>query len=254
MVLGSFVGGKKKRALQEAISVWDLGHRHDLPSNRSNHTIMSKKNPSGPKPAHIAAFGAALSTLAVAPQAQAGAISLIAVPGSVVFNSNTDVNLLTSGSLSIFSFHQYNDSVGKTLSFLDGPIISANVSTMLTSGMFVGAGQSCGLTTGTFGVCFGPGASGTHTFGFENSGGNLGWFQLNLGGTGGPVTFLAGAYETTPGATIHVGTLSGGETAVPEPTAMGLGGLGLLALGATEIRRRRKARTTQAKAEQAASN
>ncbi len=212
---------------------------------------MTKKYTRRPKPAHVAAYGAALSTLALAPQAQASSIvALHASPSALAYSGGTTVNLFTSGSAKVFSFRQFNDTVGKSLitsiyntdtgsTRFGGPIKLISVSNSLTVGaLSLGAFCAGENSTAYYGVCFGPSASGTQTFGFENSSGNLGWFQLNLGGNGGPVTFLAGAYNTGVGDPIHVG--AGGGSTVPEPTAIGLAGLGLLALGATEIRRRRR--------------
>lgn len=207
---------------------------------------MTKKRPSHPKSTHVAAFGAALSTLVVAPQAQAGAVGLNFSPNSVPAGGGTSTGSSvqfrsTGGSATVFAVWQWNDLIGKTVATVGssdssyGSLIRASFSNSLTTGLF-----------GTSALFFGPGASGLATFGFLTPGGNLGWFQINLGGTGNPVTYLAGAYNTTPGASIHVGTLPPGPLTVPEPATEGLAGLALLALGATEIRRRRKAQAKQA--------
>ena len=218
---------------------------------------MTKKHSRRPKPAHVAAYGAALSTLALAPQAQASSIvALHANPNSVAYGGGTTIGLFTSGSSRVFSFLQYNDNIGKSLITsiyssdegtrrFGGLIKLTSVSNSPTLGSF-GPGAFCTDADGSafYGVCLGPDASGTYTFAFSNLIGHTGWFQLNLGGNGNPVTFVAGAYNTQGGDPIHVGT--GADSTVPEPAAMGLAGLGLLALGATEIRRRRKARVKQA--------
>ena len=77
-------------------------------------------------------------------------------------------------------------------------------------------------------------------FSFNNSGiTNYGWVELSLAidSTHGPNVTLEGwAYENT-GALINAG-----DTGVPEPSSFALLGLGALALGATGVRRWRKAR------------
>ena len=70
---------------------------------------------------------------------------------------------------------------------------------------------------------------------FKNQSGQVGWIKMNLGGLGGDIHYLAGAYNDREGGTIHVG-------AVPEPATTGLAALGLLALGARGVRRLRASR------------
>lgn len=69
-----------------------------------------------------------------------------------------------------------------------------------------------------------------------------GWARINLTSAGGlptSMTVIDWAYETD-GSAIHVGDT--GSTGVPEPAMAGLMALGLLAGGASGLRRRRKAK------------
>ena len=77
-----------------------------------------------------------------------------------------------------------------------------------------------------------PGAD-TLFYGFVTQDGHLGWIQIDFGGSDGDVVYLAGAFNDTPGESIHVGT-------VPEPSSGVLTALGLLALGAPGVRARRR--------------
>lgn len=194
---------------------------------------MTKKN-SGPKPTHVAAFGAALSTLAIAPQAQASSIvALKFSPGSVAQSGSEKVQLRTTlGSSLAASVLIFN---GSQIELNGASLYPLAISNVVYASRFPSSGGSVVWSSST--------ASGTHTLAFRSPSNHLGWFQIDLGGSGpGPLTLLAGAYNTTPGGSLHVGDL---PTPVPEPAAMGLTGLGLLALGATEIRRRRKSQAKQ---------
>ncbi len=204
---------------------------------------MTKKRLGRPGPVHVAAYGAALSTLALAPQAHASSITgLTFDPQSVSFGTRyhgSFVSFKTAGANSlVFSVFQVNDTHnGKdvwTRSILSSAVGS---SYLLPISLSRNALASSLLSKGLHALDFSSSASGTETIAFLNRNGNLGWFQINLGGAGNPVVYLAGGYSTVAGDPIHVGASS----SVPEPSAMGLAGLGLLALGATEIRRRRKA-------------
>jgi hypothetical protein len=189
------------------------------------HKATTKAKYSGKK--HIAAFGAAISTLAIAqaPSAHAATMNLNISPGSLI-SSIGSVVLSTTGGSTVFQFVQWNDSLGKTIYTGGG------------SGGFVIAGPSITITTG---MSFASGVSlfftGTYTFGWKNAANQVGWLQMNLNGAGNPILYLGAAFnDATQGGSIHVGT----TTPVPEPATGALAALGALALGATEIRRRRK--------------
>lgn len=94
-----------------------------------------------------------------------------------------------------------------------------------------GVGNS-GTTTGFFGFTFASTAAATLT----------GWARIQITSAGGlptSMTLIDWAYETD-GSAIHVGDTGGSQ--VPEPATAGLLALGLLAGGASGLRRRRKAK------------
>jgi PEP-CTERM motif len=178
----------------------------------------------------VATFGAGLASTFLAPSAEGAIISLTPTPGSVPFNplpvptfSFTVPVHLSPGS---FSFGQYNDGIGKTFNNNFGLIgfRTAPASQTIT------IGQNFYGTRGRSQF-----AAGTSTFGFLTSANQVGWIRINFGGLGNPVTYLAAAYNDTPGGSIH----SGSTTAeVPEPTSLALAGLAALALGARARRKR----------------
>ncbi len=191
---------------------------------------------SRPKPRHVAAFGAALTTLAAAPAAQGSVITLTFSPASVPFEGTiaappVTVKLLDLGA-TIFSFKFLNNTYSKGL--IGSRLEKAGLSnTLFPMGPF-------GLTTTN-----GPGLDGTRTIAFVTLANQAGWFRFDFGGLGGDILLLAAAYETTPETPIHIGSTG---DAVPEPATGALAGLGLLAIGANEIRRRRKAAASKSNA------
>lgn len=173
----------------------------------------------------IAGFGAALSTLVLAPNVEAMIVNLTPTPGSQPYLSTATIDLgIPGGNLDFF---QFNDTAGKTLvgsstaydiyGFRPAPFGSA-----ISSGQSFSSYLSIGLS-----------ASGTATFGFLTNAGQVGWIQMNLGGAGGTILYLAAAFETDPGVPIVSGD-------VPEPDTLPLAGLGLLAMGAAGVRARRR--------------
>jgi len=173
---------------------------------------------------HIAGFGAALSALAVAPAVDAAVVALTPSPGTM-FSSSGYVSLGAAGN-----FFQFNDLVGKSLYPGTGGFswLAAAFSSTITSGM---------AFSGTLHI--GAAVAGTQTFAFKNGANQVGWVKMNLGGSGGAITYLAAAFNNTPGGGILAGTLNEPTpAAVPEPSP--LAALAIFALGATGVRRHRQ--------------
>jgi MYXO-CTERM domain-containing protein len=190
---------------------------------------MKPAHPTGKKGAEvsIAGYGAALSTLVLAANVEATIVVLTPTPGSQPFSASTVVELGLDGGFP--DFWQFNTSVGKSLvgsssyydiqGFRPAPF-----------GSTISAGQ-----TFTSYLSIAPSASGTATFGFLTHQNQVGWLQMNLGGVGGDIVYLAAAFQSTPGVSIKSGD-------VPEPDTLAMAGLGLLAMGAAGVRRRRRER------------
>lgn len=182
-----------------------------------------------------AAFGAALSAISLmdAP-VQAAVVPLNAVPGvnpflavgtggGNVFLSNT----VTGGP---GAFFQYNDALGKSLG--GGP--AGFYWRAVAYGSPITSGQFFNGALGQPAV-----ANGSATFAFRILGTHVGWVRMNLGGAGGAITYLAAAWDNTPGVGVFAGTLN----PVPEPSSLALAGIAALATGAGYVRGRRKAKT-----------
>ncbi len=169
-----------------------------------------------------ATFGAAMSTMWLAPALEADLVGLTGnLPGTL---SSIRQNVDFIGGTSA-DWLQWNDTLGKTVTaagYLAG-IRQTAVSNVL----------SAGATFANL-IYFGTNLSGTYTFGFLTTGGNVGWLRiLYAPGTNSPVQYLAAAYEDA-GNPILVGG------AVPEPSAFGLVGLAGLAAGAAGRRKKKK--------------
>ena len=168
-----------------------------------------------------ATFGAAMAAMYAAPELQANVVPLGINPGSVSFQTITslavNVQLTANGSF-VGSFQQWNDVIGKTLYAASGISIGiVQYSSVITSNQTFGGVATIGFSNSN---------SNNSYVGFTDSLGNHGWFAINLGGSGGAITYGPGAYNNK-GQAIHV----------PEPAGAGLA---MLALGAVGLMRRRK--------------
>lgn len=207
--------------------------------------MANKKKTSRKHLKNIASFGAAMSTLAVAPHVQGAIIDLtpkLTPPGTNAYGgASFDGTLLSIlGASTVF---QFNDPVGKTLSAPGG---TASASNSIVGFNFAQASSpinSYSIFDNYFNIS--ASASGTQTFGFKTKIGQVGWIQMDLGGLGGDIIYLAAAMETGVEVSIHPP-----GTRIPEPSTTALLGLGMLAMGAGGVRRLRKRRNgeTQPKA------
>ena len=170
-----------------------------------------------------ATFGVAMSAIAGAEIAEGAVVSLTPNPGTVPWSTYRSVSLGVSG----LSFLAVNATVYKAFGNAGFGSLSSFRGT--TAGNLI----TTGLSFKSVYTAVPSSASGTQTFAFKTASNNLGWIRIHFGGTGGADTDLAAAYETTAGAPIVAG-------AVPEPGAGALFGLGLLALGAVGVKKRRR--------------
>ena len=172
----------------------------------------------------LTAFGAASAIMYISPSAEATVIDLTnnIVPDSVPGQA-TSVSVTVDVGSGLFSFLQWNDPIGKTLFSANGSIGLVSGSGMVSAGLF---GGDTAVNPGT----------GLQFIGFVTNGGLSGWLQVDFGGVGDTIQYLAGAYDDS-GAAIMVGD-TGGNVSVPEPTTLGLTALGLLAAGAAGKRRK----------------
>jgi hypothetical protein len=165
-------------------------------------------------------------------EVEGGIISLSASPSTIPYGGSTTVTLTPLGA----AFLQFNNNFGKSLASAGG-FSWANV----TQGQRIDAALPFGFVTNS------PSAGGDTLFAFRVNN-HYGWIKENLGGIGGDIVFISGAYNDGTDLAndyIDAGTLNGGSgggfAAVPEPGSVGLMGLATLAVGATALRRRRAA-------------
>jgi hypothetical protein len=166
-------------------------------------------------------------------EVEGGIISLSASPSTIPFGGAASTVTLTPLGA---AFIQFNNNFGKSLASLGG-FSWANV----TQGQRIDAALPFGFVTNS------PSAGGDTLFAFRVNN-HYGWIKQNLGGIGGDIVFISGAYNDGTDLAndyIDAGTLNGGSgggfAAVPEPGSVGLMGLATLAVGATALRRRRAA-------------
>ena len=186
-------------------------------------------------------FGAALTSMYSAPELSAQVVDLSFTPSIVPFFSGFQA--VSSAPTVVFgvpasdgvipvSFNFFNDTFGRT--FI-GPTSASNFAAVNPGDVFTALVPADGGTflfsTGSFLLT--TGVTGIETFGFVLSG-VVGFFRVNFGQPGDPVTFLDGQLAVG-GSSITIPEV---PASVPEPSSVGLTAL---ALGAVGLRRRRKA-------------
>lgn len=185
-----------------------------------------------------AAFGAAMAAMNAAPELHADIVQLNVNPGTVIYtgaSAQGPMTLSTLGGPIGVSFSQWNDSIGRT--FLPG-------AGFVGWGLFANSTTINPGQTWTFtgGANFGNTATVTQFgyIGFEDTNGNVGWFTILLtptpaasgGLSTGEIFYFGGPNSGygNLGEGVHVGFN------IPEPSSA----LGLLAMGAAGLCRRRK--------------
>lgn len=181
----------------------------------------------------ISTFASALAVAGSSQYAEGG-IVVVNAPAAVNWSStavNRTFTWVDNAVTKNFQIIQWNDTEGKSMEAAGG----------LKMALF---SQSAAITNVEFGgVSASSNQTGSQLIGFKTSAGELGWFSVNWGGTGGAVTYGDGYINTTVGEQILAGTNSSGLTStVPEPTSAAAVGLAGLALGAVNLRRRRAKR------------
>ena len=154
--------------------------------------IMKKTNRLGTAAKLATSFGAAMASLFVVNDLQAEEIDLTFFPGSIPPQSQFPELISITQLAMVFS--QFNDTLGKTMSAYSlNSIGLVSPGAMLSPGTFVGDSS----------IDFSANNSSSPFVGFR-SGNNVGWFQLDLGGLGGSITYIGGRFGTQ-GETVTVG-------------------------------------------------
>lgn len=183
-------------------------------------------------------FGAAAASIYAAPELSASIVNLDFTPSSAPWTSAStlrSISVQSTGGAAVGGFSQWNDSIGKSFSF-NGNFASWAIA---AAGEVLNTSNFSGTSSGFY---FTTGATGTIYIGFRATsanGGGVGWFGASLGGSQGDIVYNAGngGQYGNNGESLVVGNGSG-PSEVPE-----LGsayGVGLLAMGAVGIRRRRR--------------
>ena len=198
--------------------------------------------------AAYSALAAAGACAVAAPQAQAAVVTSgplnITVPNTldgIYLNLVTGATGTTGSSVTGFDFNPYATG-GAFATYFSGTATAGNY-IVFTPGSTVSAANTFGTgSTATTELFYRAGVAdgflGIHFLNEATGVLNYGYVELKTtGATGFPATILSYGYENT-GAAL---TIPG---AVPEPTTLAALGLGALALGASGVRRWRRAKQT----------
>ena len=176
-----------------------------------------------------AAFGAALASLYVADDLQGAIVTLTFTNGTIGFNTQPLPQVTFDQIGTMPAVTQYNDGLGRSVRAIFGPqqtnfsfITQVTTGQTLDPNLFIGTNQIAPFATTATGMVY---------IGFRDGFSNVGWFSVNLGSPGNPVSYVTGQYGNG-GETLIVGNI-----VIPEPSGSGLA---LLAMGAVGLRRRRK--------------
>jgi hypothetical protein len=186
--------------------------------------------------AAVTTFGAALTSLNVAPQLEAAIVDLSGNfdPTSVSLGSSDDIEFISA--LAGPDFYQYNGSTTSSAKIMSAYYSTSNIVgfNLKNFGELISSLQSFDST-----VSFSYDHDSDEILGFLTADGRVGWIEVDTGGDT-EMVYLGAAWNDAVGGTILAGTLT-----VPEPTTAALAGLAALALGASGVRRRRKRRAEQ---------
>lgn len=183
-----------------------------------------------------AGFGAALAGIGFAVPAEAAIVDLTISDATISFFASIDggdILSLAAPSLgAVVSIYQENNSSDRDLSLFSSGAAGAALARAQDSGLVSGSSFQFSAA-----INFGANKTGEQYFGFRSAGGLFGWFLVDFGTQGGPIIYQRGAIETM-GNPIQIGATSA-TNVVPLPATLPLAGLGVLALGAAGLRRKR---------------